>query len=1141
LEKRDIYCTFAFQKNAFDGETKDITMEMKKYLWANNILGWIVFAIAATVYLLTIEPSASFWDCGEFIVSAYKLEVGHPPGAPIFMLMGNLASHLASDPSQVSLMLNALSAVFSALTILFLFWTITHLMRKIVMSDALGKEVKEMTLARGITTLGAGLVGALAYTFSDTFWFSAVESEVYAFSSLMTAVVFWLVLKWEDASNEPHSDRWLILIAYLIGVSIAIHLLNLLCIPAIVLVYYFRRTANPTWKGAAVALLVSFGILVAILYGLVQGSVEVAGWFELLFVNKLHLPYNSGVVFYLMAVGGVLVWAIGETMRKNYRSKRAKMAFLLSVALLGIPFIGNGVGLGIVIIIALSIYLFGSKKINPVALNSILIGLLVITIGYSSYALIVIRSAANTPMDQNSPEDIFTLSEYLGRKQYGETPLFYGQTFVSEVKYENKGGKVVPVLTDEGPIWGQVAKHDPSEPDRYYEVERKQKLVHVDELNMLFPRMYSSTDSHAQGYREWSNFKGRRVRISTPWGPKWVMKPTFAENVRFFFNYQVNFMYWRYFMWNFSGRQNDIQSQGEISNGNWITGIPVLDQPRVGPQDDMPDSIAKNKGHNKYYMLPLLLGLIGIFFQVYSGKKGVEQFWVTFLLFVMMGLAVVVYLNQPPGQPRERDYAYAGSFYAFCIWIGIGIGGIIHGLRRLKLSEPVAATMGAAIGLLVPLQMVSQTWDDHDRSGRYVTRDFGMNYLTTCEPNAIIFTNGDNDTFPLWYAQEVEGYRTDVRVCNLSYLQTDWYIDQMKRQAYDSEPLPIDWKKYEYVRGKHEGAYVLDEYSEMTVDRVLNRIKSEDIRDKRLRKYNVEADNVPTHNILIPVDSAAVIASGLVKPEHSAWIPPYMTVYLGEQRNENGEVTSGAKSNLGKHELMVLDMLKNNSDWKRPIYFATTVGPEMFMRLDPYFRQDGVAYRIVPYDTSNQRIDADILYDNVMNKYKFGNLEKPGLYLDENCIRLASTFRLVFGRLAQALANQGDSIRAEEVVDRSLKVIPAYNVPYDYFYGIGDLVDVYNKIGAREKAGELYRQLAEISIKNLNWYSRLNTSQLLSVWQNVRRDALVMQIVIDYFSENNPDLFETYSNEYTRHIDRISGIARTSKAQPETRQGGPNR
>ncbi|MCL1938904.1 MAG: DUF2723 domain-containing protein [Candidatus Azobacteroides sp.] len=1107
---------------------------MKRYKLVNNVLGWVIFAIAATVYLLTIEPTASFWDCSEFISSAYKLEVGHPPGAPIFMLMGNLFSHLASEPSQVAKMLNALSAIFSALTILFLFWTITRLMQKLLCPD--GQQT--MTAAQMISIWGAGAVGALAYTFSDTFWFSAVEGEVYAFSSFMTAIVFWLILKWEEVADDSYSIRWLILIAYLMGLSIAIHLLNLLCIPAIVLVYYFRKTNQPTWKGALIALLISFGIMIGILFGLVQGLVEVCGWFELLFVNVFSLPYNSGVLFYLLLILGVLSWAIWETMHPTQKPERAKIAFIIAITLLGIPFLGNGLGIGICIILALIVFLFAVKKINMVSLNSILLGLLVITIGYSSYALIVIRSMANTPMDQNSPEDIFTLRTYLSREQYGETPLFYGPTFVSEVKYEEKGGMLEAAMKDEGPIWTQVPKKDPSEKDHYYESGRRRQYIYTDELNTLFPRMYNNSDPrYMQGYKEWSNFKGTRVRVSTPNGGKWVYKPTFGENLCYFFEYQVNFMYWRYFLWNFSGRQNDIQGNGEVSNGNWITGIKWIDQQLVGPQDDMPDSIAKNKGHNKYYMLPLLLGILGIFFQVYAGKKGAEQFWVTFFLFFMTGLAIVVYLNQTPYQPRERDYAYAGSFYAFCIWIGIGTAGVIKGINKyLRLPKIPSAVLGSILCLLIPVQMASQTWNDHDRSGRFLTRDFGMNYLSTCEPNAIIFTNGDNDTFPLWYSQEVEGYRTDVRVCNLSYLQTDWYIDQMKRQAYESEPLPISWKKYEYVQGKHDVAYILnEEQGPIPVDRVLKRIKSDDPRDKTLPGYAFELDNVPSYKISIPVDSAAIIRSGLVKPENADWLHPYLVLDFGDQPNEKGEPTTRPKKYLSKPEMMILEMLKNNADWSRPMYFAITVGSDQYMRLDPYFRQDGVGYRIMPFEAARyERINSDVLYDNLMNKYKWGNLQQPGLYLDENCMRMARTFRIIFGQLAKKLVEENKFEQAEKAADRCLEAIPSYNVPYDYF-SIGELADVYHKIGKKEKADELYTKLAEISDKNLNWYTRLDRNQYGSVLEDVKRDLIFMQNILYYFAENDSEKFDKYSPDFSRSMERFQ--ARNEKLP----RGGRNR
>ncbi|BAG83817.1 glycosyltransferase family 117 protein [Candidatus Azobacteroides pseudotrichonymphae] len=1094
-------------------------MEIKKYKLVNNISGWIIFTIAAIVYLMTIEPTASFWDCSEFITSAYKLEVGHPPGAPIFMLVGNLVSHLAPNPSQVALVLNALSAILSALTILFLFWTITRFVGIFFLKDI----SKKISYSQLITILGAGVTGALAYTFSDTFWFSAVEGEVYAFSSFMTAIIFWLILKWKEKADEPHSSRWLILIAYLIGISIAIHLLILLCIPAITLVYYFHKKPNPTWKGIVITLAISFSIIISILYGLIQGLLKICGWFELLFVNVFQLPYNSGVLFYLLLIFSILSWAIWETMHDSKNFQKAKIAFIISITLLGIPFLGNGLGLGIFIIITLSFYLFVSKNIDVTILNTILISLGVITIGYSSYALIIIRSISNTPMNQNSPKNIFTLKSYLTREQYGETPLFYGQTFASKVKYENRGGVFEAATKDEGAIWSQISKKEPFEKDRYFESGRKKYYVY--ESNTLFPRMYSSLPQHIQGYKTWTNFKGIHFRVNSPQGSECRIKPTFGENLKFFLRYQVNFMYWRYFLWNFSGRQNNIQGYGEITNGNWITGIGFLDQLRLGPQDNMPDSIAKNKGHNKFYMLPLLLGIVGIFFQIHSGKKGIEQFWITFLLFFMTGLAIVIYLNQTPFQPRERDYAYAGSFYAFCIWIGIGTVGIIRVLKYFKIPNTATAISGTILCLLIPIQMASQTWDDHDRSGRFIVRDFAMNYLSTCEPNAIIFTNGDNDTFPLWYVQEVEGFRNDVRVCNLSYLQTDWYIDQMKRQAYESKPLPIEWKKHEYTQGKHDIAYIFNERKEpMQVEEILNRIKSENIKDKYLLSYNFEIDNIPSYKITIPVDSAAVIASGLVKPENAIWIPHYLLIDLGNKLNTNGEPTTDEKRYLTKDEMMILEILKNNKDWSRPIYYARTVGLDKYLRLFPYFRCDGIAYRIVPFEaTRYQPIDIDIMYENVINKYHWGNLEQSDIYLDENTIQMIRTFRIIFGQLAMELIEKKKFERAKDVLDKCLKVIPSYNVPYDYSSTV-PLANAYHQIGDKKKANELYIKLAEISLKDLKWYNRLNDHQYTSVTEDIKKNVIFLQNIIHYLLKNNPEIGEKYFSEFLKIIERFQKI-----------------
>jgi len=1125
---------------------------MKTYKLLNNILGWVVFAIAATVYLLTIEPTASFWDCPEFISSAYKLEVGHPPGNPIFMMVANLFTQLVSDVSLKAIMVNRMSAILSGLTILLLFWTITRLAKKIILKGS--EEANDtISLTQIISILGCGAVGALAYTFSDTFWFSAVEGEVYAFSSFMTALVFWLVLKWEEVANEPGADRWLILIAYVMGLSIAVHLLNLLCIPAIVLVYYFKKYPNPNWKGSLIAILISFVILVVVLFGIIAGVMKVAGWFELLFVNSFGLPYNSGVVFYMILLVAVFVWGFWESMREKYDAVRAKSAFSLAVGLLGIPFLlGDNPIIGILLLAVFVAVLFIYKKVNPVALNSILLGLFVIVIGYSSFALIIIRSSSNPPMDQNSPEDIFTLRTYLAREQYGETPLLYGPTYASEVKWEAKeDGRKSKVFDDNGPVWAQIAKHDPSEKDHYFVANRKRSLVYIDKLNTLFPRMFSQEANHIQGYKYWANItdkNSQRVRVETIEGPKTVFQPTFLQNLRYFFSYQVNYMYWRYFMWNFAGRQNDIQGNGGISNGNWLTGIKFLDAFRLGPQDDMPDSIVKNKGYNRFFMLPLLLGIIGIFYQVYSGKKGVQGFWITFLLFFMTGLAIVVYLNQKPFEPRERDYAYAGSFYAFAVWIGLGVAGIIQALKKYaKMPDMPAAIAGSALCILIPVQMASQTWDDHDRSHRFLCRDFGYNYLTTCEPNAIIFTMGDNDTFPLWYAQEVEGYRTDVRVCNLSYLQTDWYIDQMKRQAYDSPPLPIPWKKTDYIQGTHEFAYIIKLTDQpVEISRALEWVRSDDSRTKRIPRSNIEVDHIRNDVLYMPIDSAAAIRSGVIKPENANRIAKELIIDLGEKKDSTGRVTVAAKDVLTKQELMILNMLSNNKDWSRPIYFATTVGPDYYLRLDPYLRQDGIAYRIVPYLTglrgeplnsaTHLDVDTDILYENLMHKYRYGNLEQPGLYIDENAMRMTKVFRSMFGKLGRYLLEEGKKDKAKEVLDYGLKVIPEYNVPYDIF-STREIANVYFDLGDTIKARNIYDVLVNNSLKTLNWYSRFDNQKYLETSEEIMRELYYLKnFLLPNYQQINKQAFEAAVKDFNRYLQRYEQLM---TRQPRQR-GGAN-
>ncbi len=1060
---------------------------MKRYKLLNNVLGWVVFVIAAVTYILTLESTASFWDCGEFIASGYKLEVGHPPGNPIFMLTARFFANFASSPSEVAYMVNLMSGLLSAATILLLFWTITRLAQKIVLRE--GETEETMSLGQMIAILGSGLVGALAYAWSDTFWFSAVEGEVYAYSSFCTALVFWLILKWESVADLPHANRYIILIAYIIGVSIAVHLLNLLCIPAIVLVYYYRKYKNTDLKGSLIALLVSFVLIVLLLYGLVPGFVEVAGWVELLFVNVFHLPFNSGVVFYFFLIVGVIAWAIYETYAQR-SDKLIKISFLISIVLVGIPFIGDGYIIGIVLTAVLAYYLFTRKKLAVVAMNTILLSLFVIFIGYSSYALIVIRSTANTPMDQNSPEDIFSLGGYLNREQYGDRPLFYGQTFPAEIARDANG---TAISTKGKAIWKKKLKTSEDEADRYIVTGYNEHYEYQPELNMLFPRMYSDKSEHISAYKEWTNFKGRPVQVRTSEGTKTVMKPTFAENLAFFLDYQLNYMYWRYFMWNFAGRQNDIQGHGEVQNGNWISGFNFIDKHIAGDQTNLPDDLKNNAGRNVFYMLPLLLGLIGLFYQAFSGKKGIESFWVTFFLFFMTGIAIVIYLNQTPYQPRERDYAYAGSFYAFAIWIGLGVAAVWRGLNYLlkttdeKPVSTITAAVAALLCLCVPLQMVSQTWDDHDRSGRYVCRDFGMNYLSSVDENGIIFTNGDNDTFPLWYVQEVEGYRTDVRVCNLSYLQTDWYIDQMKRPAYESAPLPISADESKYAYDVRSYNYVINRLADsITVSDGLDYLYSDEDWTKDVPGYG-KLNHLPTNKLYIPVNADAAVASGTVAPELKDSI---VSRIVPDFTNKRGFTMS---------EIASLDIINTNAmqGWKRPVYFAVTVGSSYYLGLEDYFSRTGLAYQVVPLKGVSNNIDTDKMYDNMVNKFRWGGIDKATpehpLYLDENVRRMCNTHRMMFGDLVVQLIAEGKTDKALTALDLIMEKIPGWQVTHDLTSV--SLAQSYLDLGEKTKGEALLTEILDNSAGYLNWYKDLTSGQLRSVGNDYQKHLYIVHTI----------------------------------------------
>ena len=1075
---------------------------MKQYKLVNNVLGWLTFFVAAFVYCSTIEPTASFWDCPEFITTGYKLEVGHPPGAPFFMLTANLFSQFASDPSQVARMVNTMSALLSATTILFLFWSITHLARKLIL-----KDWSEMTLGKLIAIQTSGLVGALIYTFSDTFWFSAVEGEVYAYSSAFTAIVFWLILKWEDHADEPHSDRWLVLIAYMTGLSIGVHLLNLLCLPAIVLVYCYRRFPHIELKGSLLALVGSFVLVAAVLYGVVPGIITVAGWFELLFVNTLGCPFNTGEIIYIVLLVAIVIWAIYESyVDKSF--KRQNISFVLSVGMLGIPFRGMtwGAGiLGLVILVALYFGLNYRKKIGkdlvPVVTsrfkNTALLCMLMLMIGYSSYAVIVIRSTANPPMDQNSPEDVFTLGSYLSRDQYGDPPLLYGQAYTSQVAYDVDGNMCVPKHKEGAAIWQRKEKASKDEKDSYFVVSHKDKIIYAQ--NMLFPRMHSS--AHAGAYENWmGGIEGNQVPYDRCGEPVMVKMPTQMENIRFFLSYQCNFMYWRYFMWNFAGRQNDIQGNGEPEHGNWITGISFIDDWMLGDQSKMPAELKANKGHNVFYCLPLLLGLIGLFWQAWRGQRGIRQFWVVFFLFFMTGLAIVLYLNQTPQQPRERDYAYAGSFYAYAIWCGLGVLAIYDMLKKkLKGNDVAVAGVVGVACLLVPIQMASQTWDDHDRSGRYTCRDFGQNYLMTLQDkgNPIIFTNGDNDTFPLWYNQETEGVRTDARVCNLSYLQTDWYIDQMKRPAYDSPSVPITWPRIDFCSGTNDYIEVRPAMKQQLLDFYREYPKEaraafgdEPFEVKNIMKYWVRSkDNdthvIPTDTLYITIDKEAVRRSGMMMASDT--IPDRMVISLAGKRA------------IYKNDMMMLEMLAQ-CNWERPLYVATTVGSDNYMNLGDNFVQEGLAYRITPFNTKApgaKNFDTEKVYNNVMNRFKWGGLDKPGLYIDETVMRMCYTHRHLLAQLAMQLIAEGQNAKAEKVLRKAEKVLPEYNVPYTFLSGAADMARAYALIGKKADAARILNKVWADAKSYADYYLQLTGSRFMMSQNDVLRQLYIMQNIAD--------------------------------------------
>lgn len=1072
----------------------------------NVITGWVIFFIASFVYISTIEPTASFWDCGEFIASAYKLEVGHPPGAPLFMLLARFFS-MFMPTEYVAASVNVLSALSSSFTILFLFWTITAFGKK------LASLSEGMTDAKKLAIIFSGAIGALAYTFSDSFWFSAVEGEVYAMSSLFTAVVFWAIMKYDAESDPRKENQWIVLIAYLMGLSIGVHLLNLLAIPAIALVYYFKRH-QPSLKGIIWTLVISVLILGFVQAIIIPKSVWLAAQFELLFVNAIGLPFNSGVVFY-------------------------------AISLIALFFFGLR---------------YAQQKQRPL-LQTAILSVLVILIGYSTIFVVVVRSNANPPMDENNPSDVFTLQSYLNREQYGDRPLLYGQYFNSPIDLNNPRSDGNPVRMKAYTI---VDNNDKVIKDFQFEFDADNYLAanstkgykigneyiikdpkknseynYNPDFTTIFPRMYSSQAHHIREYQKWSGYVGTPIRTRDNQGnPTIINKPKFSENLKYFFSYQVNWMYGRYFLWNYAGKQNDIQGHGNILDGNWLSGVDVIDAERLGNRNNLPETFTRNRALNHFYFLPLLLALIGLVYQLIRDPK---NFGIVALLFLLTGLAIVVYLNQYPMQPRERDYAYVGSFYAFAIWIGLGVYALFDMALTLSKKELIKvlaypASLGVLILLLetisgddhsfsytifyfvivgglaifvsmlsgkigkndkivavfiflftlsVPYLMAKEGWDDHSRAKRRTALDFAKDYLESCAPNSILFTNGDNDTFPLWYAQEVEGYRTDIRIVNLSLLNTDWYIDQMRRKAYDSDPVPFNVEEVKYRQGTRdvvllnpdprlEGRYI---DVKQAMNFVMNDNNTLPVGGGEKLPY------IPTQNFEITVNKDKVISNGTVNIADSSEIVESIQWSIN-------------KSYILKNQLMLLLLLAEN-DWNRPVYFAVTTGSDAYLNLQDFFQLEGLAYRLVPIKTVNSnanlsgRVATDIMYENMMEKFEWGNMDKENIYMDENNIRMTTNLRLQFSNLADALMTEGDNERAVKALDRSLEVMPDRTVPYSRV--LLPTIEEYYELGEFEKANGLTDTLFTRYEEEIDYYLSLDLGHISSIQEEMQIANYMLQ------------------------------------------------
>lgn len=983
----------------------------------NNLLGWLTFLIATSVYIITLEPTASYWDCGEFISAAYKLQVVHQPGAPLFLMIGKIFSLFASDPSRVAFWVNVGSALSSGATIMFLFWTITALGKKVV------SKYENPESNKVVTIMGAGLVGALAYAFSDTFWFSAVEAEVYAMSSLSTAIVFWAILKWDAHADEPYADKWLLFIAYIMGLSIGVHLLNLLAIPAIAVIYYFRRTPVATTRGTLIALFVGIGILGFIQYGIIQYMVKFGANFDLFFVNTLGLGFGTGVItFSILLIGGV-VWLLFYSIRKN----------------------------------------------KPV-LNLAILSFVLIVFGYSSFAMIVIRAKANPTLNNSDPENAFSFLGYLNREQYGDRPLLYGQYFDSKVVDSKESGNTY------------------RKGDSQYEISGK-KQSYVYDRNSLFPRMYSEDANHVAVYRDWMDMSEQEA-------------PSFVHNLGFFATYQVGYMYMRYFLWNFAGRQNDDQGYGDYTKGNWISGIKPIDAMRLGNQSELPKSITENKGYNRLYFLPLILGLIGAFWHF---KRNQKDAGIVALLFFFTGLAIVIYLNQTPNQPRERDYAYAGSFYAFTIWIGLAVFAISEWIGKFMNARTAGAVATVACLLVGPVLMASQEWDDHDRSGKTTTRDLAKNYLNSCAPNAILFTYGDNDTYPLWYVQEVENFRPDVRIVNLSLFDTEWYINQLRRPFNSSAPLPMTMAPSTYVTGVRDVLFYQDfnlQGSQELKD-IFEFITSDNPEAKVQYQSGRYENFLPTKNFKLTVNPNDVIQTKTMPATAANQILPAL-----EWQFPGNYLTKG--------QLAILDVLIHNN-WKRPIYFAFTVPSSNFMGLDNYLFNEGFALRLLPKTkikindnnpiSETEQVNTDAMYTNLMSKFDWANM-KTAPYLDPESTKMVFLSVNKFNELARNLIYENKLDSARNAMKQCLAVLPIYTT-YDPNFALGkyEMVDIMYQLGMKNEANKLLKQTKDLASNELKYHYSISQSK-----PNIAmREVQLSMFVLSQFNEltkkyNEPQL-----------------------------------